>query len=127
MVMRAHQVGLIGDDQKRRLFMSYNKRGWRKQEPLDDVIQHEQPRLLQRAIDTLLDNGVTTASELETLLAIPRHDIAKLAGLEPGYLEDPEPSIRLKTPAGTESGDGTASEEEPPPTFRFPRGSNSEM
>lgn len=117
MVMRCADLGIISPDQKSRLFANISARGWRRKEPLDDLIELEQPRLLRRSIEMLIDKHIIASSEIPFRLRLDQADVEELAGLEPGYFRkhNPEREVLEMTPA-TETDDG----ENRPHILRFP-------
>jgi hypothetical protein len=77
----------------RKQLSAYN---WRKQEPLDDVLLIEKPRVMEKALRLLLDHNVRTVSDIldgirlsrptvEALLAtaLPSSSDAELADMGP--------------------------------------------
>jgi Zn-dependent peptidase ImmA (M78 family)/DNA-binding XRE family transcriptional regulator len=87
MVSRAHDIGLLDDEQSRRLWINISRRGWRTREPLDDTIQPETPKLLRRAVKLVLTEGGQSIADLTRDVALSRRDIEALCGLEPGELD----------------------------------------
>lgn len=85
MIMRCASLGILDDESKQRLFKHYSARGWRKQEPLDDELQPEAPRLLNRSVRLVCDEGVYTRSELLDAVRLPANDVESLCGLPTGY------------------------------------------
>ncbi|MBK7491186.1 MAG: ImmA/IrrE family metallo-endopeptidase [Nitrosomonas sp.] len=85
--MRLHTLDMIDDDGKLSLFKRRSARWGGKSEPGDGDRKPEQPRLLRRTIDLLVDENVMP------LDAIPRHiglsdmDVEMLAGLPEGYFQ----------------------------------------
>jgi Zn-dependent peptidase ImmA (M78 family) len=63
-IMRAHGLGIIDDEAYVRLMKSYSARGWRKEEPFDDLFQLEAPVLGQMAVDLLINSGKFTPKTL---------------------------------------------------------------
>jgi Zn-dependent peptidase ImmA (M78 family) len=99
MVKRSRNLGLISDEQERRLFINRSRRGWRQREPLDDTLEPELPRFVRRSIELLIDKGVVARHDIPFQLALTPGDIEELAGLRPGYLtESDDPSAVLKLP-----------------------------
>lgn len=86
MIMRSKQLDLIDDDDARRLWINYNRRGWRNGEPLDGKLQKEEPHLIRRSFELLLEEGVQSTSEIVKALPFPTADLEELADLEPGTL-----------------------------------------
>lgn len=86
MIRRALHAGLISDDMERSLWINYGRRGWRKNEPYDLEMEHEEPRLLRRSFELLLAEGGQTPDDIVTSVALPPGDIETLGGLPSGYL-----------------------------------------
>ena len=86
-IMRLHALELVDEDEKLSLFKRRSARWGAKAEPGDGERKPEQPRLLRRTIDLLVDENVMP------LEAIPRHvglassDVEMLAGLPDGYFQ----------------------------------------
>jgi Zn-dependent peptidase ImmA (M78 family)/DNA-binding XRE family transcriptional regulator len=86
MMMRARQLNLMSEQTARRMWINYSRRGWRRSEPLDDVMPVESPRLLHKAIDLFLGDGVHNADDLRAGVRISDRDIEALCSLPEGYL-----------------------------------------
>ncbi|PKM79577.1 MAG: transcriptional regulator [Firmicutes bacterium HGW-Firmicutes-14] len=81
MIMRCEKLGLFKENQVRYLFAQINKKGYRKQEPLDDVIPIEKPYLIKQAFELLLDNNVVSAEEILDEFALNKDEIDNLCFL----------------------------------------------
>ena len=94
-MMRLHVLGLLDEEAKLLLFKRRSARWGGKSEPGDGDRKPEQPRLLRRTIDLLVDENVMP------LDAIPRHiglaalDIEMLAGLPEGYFQGKTNIVQL--------------------------------
>ncbi|HLO41241.1 MAG TPA: helix-turn-helix domain-containing protein [Phycisphaerales bacterium] len=88
MIKRAANLGFVSDEQEQRLFQNRARRGWASWEPLDDELELEQPRFLQRCFDMLLDSGVTNRDAIESELGLFVEDIESIVGLPTGYFGD---------------------------------------
>lgn len=120
MIMRCADLGILTPEQKQRLFINLSARGWRTNEPLDDVIEPERPRFLRRSIETLIDRQVIDRTEIPFRLRLNGADIEDLAGLDSGYFgQEPNIPIGLREPADQEDTSGDESEELPD-ILRFP-------
>jgi len=86
MIMRSHQLDIIDDDQKLRLMKSRSKRGWVKGEPYDDMIPFETPRLLNRAVKMLVNEGVLSKQDIVFKIGPSKSAIESLSSLPRGYL-----------------------------------------
>ena len=88
MVSRARDVGLLDSDTARSLWIGISRRKWRRAEPFDDSLEVEEPRVLRRALELILDNGAQTPDDIQDALSLPLDDIEVLCGLPAGYLRD---------------------------------------
>ena len=88
MVHRTRELGIIDRDEERRLYINYNRRGWNREEPLDDTQPVEEPRLVRRVFETIIDNSALDRFQVEAALPFNRDDVELLAGLPHGYLSD---------------------------------------
>ncbi len=86
MIKRCEALGIIGDESARRLWINYNRRGWRKGEPFDGKIEKERPRLLRRSINQLLAEGERSVAQILSALPLAAKDIEELCDLEAGTL-----------------------------------------
>ncbi|MFZ1291206.1 MAG: XRE family transcriptional regulator [Melioribacteraceae bacterium] len=82
MIVRTSNLGLITKKTEERLWINLARRGWRKKEPLDDVIPHEQPMFLRRSIDLLISNNIQTKADLKINLPYAQKDIEVLLNLD---------------------------------------------
>lgn len=57
MVSRASQLGMLNEEEAKRLWINLGRRGWRQREPLDDL-PCEKPRLLAKVADALIRNKI---------------------------------------------------------------------
>lgn len=86
MIKRAGDGDLISEEHEVRMQKNYSRRGWRLNEPLDDAMEPEMPRLLRSAVDLILSNGGQRGEELKQAVALTDHDIESLCGLPANYL-----------------------------------------
>jgi len=86
MIVRARQSGFISEDTERKLWINYSRRKWRTNEPLDETTAIEEPRLLRKSFELVLDQGAQTPADITARLALPASDIEALSGLPRGYL-----------------------------------------
>jgi Zn-dependent peptidase ImmA (M78 family)/transcriptional regulator with XRE-family HTH domain len=101
MIMRARQGGLISEEHERRLWINYSRRGWRRNEPLDDTLPPEEPRLLRSAVELLLSGGGQHPDEISQAVALSDRDIESLCGLPDNYLRAAgTPAVSLRSDPG---------------------------
>jgi Zn-dependent peptidase ImmA (M78 family)/transcriptional regulator with XRE-family HTH domain len=88
MIKRCAQLGIITEDQEKRLWINYNRRGWRLNEPLDDTLSMERPRLLRRSVELLITEGLKSKRGVLDELSLPARDIEELCALPSGFFSD---------------------------------------
>jgi len=88
MINRARDVGLIDSDTARSLWIGVSRRKWRQAEPFDDSLEVEEPRVLRRAFELILENGAQTPDDIQYNLSLPLDDIEVLSGLPAGFLRE---------------------------------------
>ncbi len=88
MVHRAQELGILDRADARSMYVSYNRRGWNRQEPLDDSTEVENACLVRRAFEAVVENNVLERSQIVAALPFNRDDIEELAGLPHGYLDE---------------------------------------
>lgn len=98
MTTRAGQLGLLSEEQVRFFYINMGRRKWREKEPHDDTLQPEQPRLLKRSIELLIENGVQTRDQVLSAIPVAPGDIEEVANLSVGYLTQPPVPIELREP-----------------------------
>jgi Zn-dependent peptidase ImmA (M78 family)/transcriptional regulator with XRE-family HTH domain len=87
MIMRCSQLGIIHEDDARRLWISYNRR-WKRAEPKDDTIPFEAPQLMKSCFDMLIESGIKTKTQILHELPYSQRDIETLMNLPEGYFSD---------------------------------------
>jgi Zn-dependent peptidase ImmA (M78 family) len=93
MIMRCSQLGMVEEDQARRLWISYNRR-WKSAEPKDDTIPFEAPRLMKQCFDMLVESNIKTRSQILHELPYSQRDIETLMNLPEGYFDEDFGNIR---------------------------------
>ena len=118
MIMRCAQLGILSEDQKSNLFTKLNAKKWRKQEPLDDQIETESPRLLRRSVELLNDRRAVAPNEIPFRLRLNDSDVEQLAGLPSGYFSQKAVELPGMLKMATQS----TPDDEPPDygIIRFP-------
>ena len=86
MVKRCVNLGIISEENERKLWKHYSARGWRKSEPLDDVLESEEPRLLARSVRLVIDEGVRSKEDLLTDFRLPCSDVESPCNLPRGFM-----------------------------------------
>ncbi|HBH1733618.1 TPA: helix-turn-helix domain-containing protein [Clostridioides difficile] len=86
MVVRAHDLKIITDEQYTYLNKRISFKKWRAKEPLDDLIPLEKPQILKQAIKLLLENSVVSIEELTYNIALSKREIEKFCSLDENYL-----------------------------------------
>ena len=85
--MRLHALGLLDEEGKLALFKRRSARWGGKSEPGDGDRKPEQPRLLRRTIDLLVDENVMPLDAIPRHIGLAAFDIEMLAGLPESYFQ----------------------------------------
>lgn len=86
-IMRLSAIALLDDAGKMALFKSRSYKWGAKSEPGDDDRPPEQPRLLRRTIDLLVDEKVMPLEAIPAHFGLSETDIEMLAGLPKDYFK----------------------------------------
>lgn len=86
MIMRCRALDILDEEEARRMWINYTRRGWRGAEPLDGKMTKERPYMIRRSFELLMSEGVQSASEILAALPFPAADLEEIADLEPGAL-----------------------------------------
>ena len=81
MVKRCCDLGAINDESSKRLWINIGRRGWRKREPLDDLLEIEQPQFIAKCFELLIDGNPTNRDHLLSQLSWTPTEIERLFGL----------------------------------------------
>jgi Zn-dependent peptidase ImmA (M78 family)/DNA-binding XRE family transcriptional regulator len=99
MVYRAHDLGLINDEDKVALYRNMTRRGWRGplQEPFDSrqEMPLERPRMLRRGVETILAEGIFGRATLQSAIALPEREIEQIVGVDSGYFAETDTPVQL--------------------------------
>lgn len=87
MVMRLRALRILDEDGAQALFKRRSTRWGAKSEPGDGDRPPEQPRLLRRAVDLLVDEHVMPLDAIPRHLGLAPIDVEPLAGLPDGYFQ----------------------------------------
>jgi len=85
--MRLKALNMLSEDGALTLFKRCSARWGAKSEPGDGDRVPEQPRLLRRTIDLLVDENVMPLASIPQRIGLAASDIEALAGLREGYFE----------------------------------------
>ncbi len=98
MIERAWHLGLLTENQRTGIWINYTRRGWKKNgEPLDGSIEAERPRVLRRAVEVVLSQGIRSGLQLAEEFPPGPRVLEQLAGLEQGHLtRDSAPDVTVK-------------------------------
>ena len=85
MLYRVADLGWIAKEDSRRLWINYSRRKWRTNEPLDEILPIERPRLLRRAFELIVKEGIREPRRIVDEVCLSPLDICELACLEPEF------------------------------------------
>jgi len=112
MVMRCKYLGLLNEEQEKRLWINRNRRGWQKVEPLDDKIEKEDPSLIPKSIAMLVEANVRRKEQILLDSCLPASDLEEITCMPFGYFRQqpapvvPMPKSRTFIPSGDEPSGG---------------------
>lgn len=97
MIYRCKELGLIDDSRYTSLQKQISMKKMRNKEPLDDVYPLQEPVVLKKSIQVLLENGAKNELQLIQEISVPQEYIEMLCNLEEGTLnfKEPEPTVKL--------------------------------
>ncbi len=102
MIMRARSARLLSEETERRLWIGMSRRKWRAVEPYDDSTPIEEPRLMRRSFELILNEGDQTPADVLDRLALAAEDIETLCNLDRGFLSEFSRVSRRGTVADSE-------------------------
>lgn len=97
MLMRAHALGLVGEDEKLTLLKRRSARWGAKSEPGDEGWAPEKPRLLRRTVELLVREGIVPIDRVAPFIGFSPNDVLQLCGLEMTYFTAPAQIVELAT------------------------------
>lgn len=86
MMMRCRHLDIVNEDRAETFWRHYNFRGWKRSEPLDNILPPEEPRLLCRSVKLIVENGVRSKNDLLEDFSLNDADVEDLCGLSSGYM-----------------------------------------
>lgn len=88
MIYRCKDLGIFDEYQVTNLYKQISAKKWRTKEPLDDlnILPLEQPKLLNKAVNIILENGRISADEITTSLPINTNLLEKMCNLPKDFL-----------------------------------------
>lgn len=95
MIHRSEELGLVGRQAAQRMYISLSRRGWRTREPLDADLPVEEPRVLRRAFELVVREGVQSVDQVKRALPFPIEDLAEMLSLPLSFFGEPEPEVKL--------------------------------
>ena len=75
------------------LFRNVTRRGWRKREPMDDILPSEDASITREAVKLLISEGVFTRADLLQTLGLPERDVCQMAGLGEHFFNDTQAKV----------------------------------
>lgn len=80
--MRAYYLGLMSETQYRYFWATINKKGYKKQEPLDNKIDLAKPVKINSLLKLYFDNDILTPDKLINELNVESEFLNKIAGID---------------------------------------------
>lgn len=95
MIHRCRDLEILSEEGYKRMWIQYARKGWRKAEPLDDLLKPEEPRLISRAIRLLVSENIRTKTDIRHDLNLDPRAIEQLCNLPRGFLDEGHANIRV--------------------------------
>ncbi len=95
MIERLKHLGIVTDEQHRRLRVNYSTRKWNREEPLDSEIPIEQPVFISKAFKLLVDQKIQTPEQIISASGFSADWIQRLLDLPLDLLRSPQPQVRV--------------------------------
>lgn len=96
MIIRAYHIGAIDEATREKLFIQISARGFRRKEPLDDLLDPEKPQLVCEAWRLLIEHDIVKATDILEDLKLPIDIVAKTLSVDPSDLEPEHNVVNLK-------------------------------
>lgn len=110
MVMRLFALKIISDNEKTNLFKRISERWGRRAEPLDQESAPEQPRLLKRTLELLVDEGIMTPQGVLNFLSFGNADVSSICSVSETFFDETKvlnfSDLRLKRQPKEHTADG---------------------
>lgn len=87
MAIRVRQLGLMTHQQYRYFYMSINKRGYRKAEPLDNILPIERPMKVKSMLQLLFEKKVIDLEKLTEELKVEISFLSVITGIEESFFK----------------------------------------
>ncbi|PFD01806.1 DNA-binding protein [Bacillus cereus] len=101
MIVRAYHLNVINYNQYQYLMRQMSSKGYRKLEPLDNLITIPSPTVLEKAIKLLIANNILTPKQILNHLELPKEKVDSLMDLSTDTLMEVElnvaPLIKLSS------------------------------
>jgi Zn-dependent peptidase ImmA (M78 family) len=85
MIKRCEALDIVNEEQAKRLWINYSRRGWRSGEPLDSRVASEGPVLLRRSFEMLVKEGGQYPQQILSQLHLNPNDVEEIANLPNGF------------------------------------------
>ncbi|MGL6173417.1 MAG: hypothetical protein ACRC1P_02260, partial [Cellulosilyticaceae bacterium] len=87
-IRKCLDLELISEDKYIYFQKRISYKGWRKQEPLDNIITLEEPRLLRDATELLIEHNVISKQDILNEINLYKEEIISFCNLPEDYFEE---------------------------------------
>jgi hypothetical protein len=84
MIQRLRDLGIVSQEQHRRLRINYSARHWTKAEPYDEEIPIEAPVFMGAVVKLLFNEGIQSLDQIVANTGFSREWVERLLSLPPG-------------------------------------------
>lgn len=82
MIYRCKDLNLLSENQISYLWRQLSSKGYKKREPLDDILKPEDPFILKSAIEILNSENILSPIELNNILNLPVNEISAICSID---------------------------------------------
>lgn len=86
MIVRAYTLGVISYNQYQHLNRKLSTKGWKKKEPLDNVLLMKRPQAINKALELIVYNDIISGPQLVNQLGYTASDLQKILDVESNVL-----------------------------------------
>ena len=87
MIIRTRDLNILNEIQVQRMWINYSRKGMKGKEPLDDIIEPEEPQFIKRCFEILINKDIQNRYDMELNLPYNLRDIEILSNLPEGFLQ----------------------------------------
>lgn len=96
MIYRCKDLEILSESQISYLWRQLTAKGYRRHEPLDDIIEYEEPFMLRSAVELLDEHKILKPISIQNYLELPPDELGAICNLPANLFEDKPVQSRAK-------------------------------